>query len=57
MVFEVGYSGDGFTLITDGHVSSKQGSMNNLKKVTIFSFNYPVLLKGVRASSLMNNAM
>ena len=57
MVDEIGCSSDDFTPIIGGHMSSKQGSTNNLKKVTIFSFSYPVLLRSVRTSSLMNNAM
>ena len=57
MVDEVGCSSDGFTPIIGGHVSSKQGSTNNLKKMMIFSFGYRVLLRGVKASSLMNNSM
>ena len=40
-VDEISCSSDGFTPIIGGHVNSKQGSTNNLKKVTIFSFGYP----------------
>jgi len=42
-------------LVSNWHMSFKQGSPNNFKKLVVLAFCHPILLRGVRSGSLMGN--